>query len=73
MGKVVTSQGLNEFVQSGKFETVTDDKPVKVDQAPPLEVKNPVESKVEEPKDEHVDEDLRLKRKSTNPSGSAKR
>jgi hypothetical protein len=39
MGKVVTSQGLNEFVQSGKFETVIDHKAEKPKEAPALEVK----------------------------------
>ena len=57
MGKVVTSQGLNEFVQSGKFDTVKDDKPEVLTQAPPLEVVKAPEAVKEEPKDEHIDDD----------------
>ena len=61
MGKVVTSQGLNEFVQSGKFEEIKPDKPIVETQAPPLEVKKeqaPQDVKPpEEPVDEHKDED----------------
>jgi hypothetical protein len=48
MGKVVTSQGLQEFVSSGKFETVPNHKPAKVEVA--AEVKP--EAKVEPVKDE---------------------
>src|SRR5260370_39874775 len=41
MGKVVTSQGLTEFVQSGKFDTVANHKAGQKSEAPPLEaVKN---------------------------------
>jgi hypothetical protein len=39
MGKVVTSQGLTEFVQSGKVTHVTDHKDQKKGEAAPLEVK----------------------------------
>lgn len=39
MGKVVTSQGIVEFVQTGKHETVADHKPGKSTDAPALEVK----------------------------------
>jgi hypothetical protein len=39
MGKVVTSEGLTEFVQSGKFTHVENHKPGKTADAPPLEVK----------------------------------
>lgn len=39
MGKVVTSAGMQEFVQTGKHETIAPDKPVKATEAPPLEVK----------------------------------
>ena len=39
MGKVVTSKGLNEFIESGKTESITPDKPPeKKPDAPPLEV-----------------------------------
>src|SRR5271154_6430551 len=39
MGKVVTSRGLNEFIESGKTESITPDKPAeKKPDAPPLEV-----------------------------------
>lgn len=37
MGKVVTSQGLTEFVQQGKFETVPNHKAGQKAEAPPLE------------------------------------
>jgi multidrug efflux pump subunit AcrA (membrane-fusion protein) len=60
MGKVVTSAGLNEFVQSGKFEEIKPDGKQPSSVAPPLEVAKtppPDAPKVEEPKDEHVDED----------------
>src|SRR6266581_1309194 len=41
MAKVVTSQGIQAFVQSGKFETVKNDPPPKKQaDAPPLEVKD---------------------------------
>lgn len=39
MAKVVTSQGLTEFVQSGKFDTVTNHKAGQKAEAPPLETK----------------------------------
>lgn len=39
MGKVVTSQGIVEFVQTGKHETVTNHKPGQSNDAPTLEVK----------------------------------
>lgn len=39
MGKVVTSQGLQEFVQEGKFTHVENHKPGKSNDAPALEVK----------------------------------
>lgn len=53
MGKVVTSQGLTEFVQSGKFETVANHKAGQKTEAPPLEAAkvmptvdvSPIESK----------------------------
>ncbi len=40
MAKVVTSQGIQDFVQSGKFDTVKNDAPKKREDAPPLEVKD---------------------------------
>ena len=52
MGKVVTSQGLTEFVQSGKFTNVPDHQP-KTNGSGSVEVKpdvKPAEAKVEEPK-----------------------
>lgn len=59
MGKVITSQGLQAFVSEGKFDTVKNDPPQKVnDPAPPLEVKQtqaPVDVKAEEPKAEKPD------------------
>lgn len=39
MGKVVTSQGIVEFVQTGKHDTVENHKPGKANDAPALEVK----------------------------------
>jgi hypothetical protein len=62
MGKVVTSQGMREFVQEGKFETIKNDPRPKAE-APPLEVKKDiVVSDVKEPlkeadKPEYVDDD----------------
>jgi hypothetical protein len=63
MGKVVTSQGMREFVQEGKFETIKNDPKPKPSEAPPLEVKNekPI-ADVKEPlkeadKPEYVDDD----------------
>lgn len=41
MAKVVTSQGLTEFVQDGKFETVANHKAGKAAEAPPLEAVKP--------------------------------
>jgi hypothetical protein len=52
MGKVVTSQGLQDFVSSGKFEQVTDHKPGK---APEVKVEAKPEVKAEEPKIETKD------------------
>lgn len=53
MGKVVTSQGMRDFVQSGKHETIKNDPPPpKNEPAPPLEVKKeiaPTELKEEKP------------------------
>ena len=39
MGKIVTSSGLQEFIQAGKVEEIKSDTPKKVTEAPPLEVK----------------------------------
>src|SRR5882762_10180086 len=56
MAKVVTSQGIQDFVQSGKFDSVKNDPAKKREgSAPPLEVKDkPVvaEVKTEAPKDD---------------------
>lgn len=41
MAKVVTSQGLTEFVQEGKFETVANHKPGQKADPPPLEAVKP--------------------------------
>src|SRR5271166_5850361 len=66
MGKVVTSQGLNEFVTSGKYEQIKSEAAPKQAPAPPLEVVKttpPVQDLGEKPKeppqapDEHIDED----------------
>jgi hypothetical protein len=59
MGKVVTSQGLREFVSEGKFETVKNDSPPKTE-APPLEVKKdivPADVKEVPKPDDYKDED----------------
>ena len=60
MGKVVTSQGLQEFVQTGKFDEVKADAKPKSNEAPALEVKGSANSgdKVAEPKaDDYKDDD----------------
>lgn len=61
MAKVVTSQGLQDFVATGKHETIKNDAPKKED-APPLEVKKetPIVEVKEPPKekvDDYKDED----------------
>lgn len=53
MGKVVTSEGLVEFVQSGKFTNVPDHKPPeakKEEAKPPVEAKKELEAAVVAPK-----------------------
>jgi len=51
MGKVVTSQGLQEFVASGKFTKVPDHKPgAKAEAAPEVKPETKPEVKAEEPK-----------------------
>lgn len=60
MAKVVTSQGIQEFVSSGKFEQVKNDPPrKKADDAPPLEVKDkpPVADTKTPEKKEHEEEE----------------
>ncbi len=61
MGKVVTSAGLQEFVSTGKFDTVKNDAPPKKEEAPPLEVKKDIvpQDVKPEPKEEpaYKDED----------------
>lgn len=57
MAKVVTSQGIQDFVQSGKFDAVKNDPPKKkADDAPPLEVKDkPIIADVSKPDDKKDD------------------
>ena len=61
MGKVVTSGGLNEFIETGKHENIkSDPKPKAAKDAPPLEVqKDKPVSDVKEPKKEEVEEEYR--------------
>ncbi len=72
MAKVITSQGIQDFVQSGKFEAVKNDPPKKkAADAPPLEVKDkpPVadaskpDDKKEEKKEPKTDHDEELTEK----------
>lgn len=56
MAKVITSQGIQEFVASGKFDTVKNDPPKKPNDAPPLDVKGkpPLEAvKTDDKKEEN--------------------
>jgi hypothetical protein len=67
MAKVVTSEGLTEFVQSGKFTHVENHKPGKSTEAPPLEVKRETSTTDigEKPKaDEAKDEPKEVKTES---------
>ena len=60
MGKIVTSSGLQEFIQAGKVEEIKSDAPKKVTEAPPLEVKPDkvaVDIGQTDAVDQHVEED----------------
>jgi hypothetical protein len=63
MAKVITSGGLNEFIETGKHEEIkADPKPKREAQAPPLEIKDKPAADAKEPvkpgpDDEYVDDD----------------